>query len=518
MNQPYVLQAETAFADSLIWDLNRNYYETQGIEAWSSGAVPSNLTSNSFVGKTYAALIFGFLKDLANQNKTTETVYIVELGAGHGRFAFHVLKHLESLTTKTTLELPSFCYVLTDIASDNLSFFMNHPQLQTYFERGVLDVAYLDAMEGESLELKKSGKTITAGDLQQPLIAIANYFFDSIPTDLFHFKNSAVSSCSVALETAINPKGLDTPTLIKLLKTNYTQKKITAPFYENKILNEMVLDYQKQLRDTYLFFPKKGLQCIDRLRAFSKEGLMLLSMDKGFYNLSDLENVAEPDMITHGSLSFWVNFNALETFCKKSGGHAFFSTANNFQFELGCLLFLSDDNSYEETQIAYQRFVNDFGPGDYNSLKKASYKNIAHATLSELFTMIRLSAYDSSFFMAILPRIKQLARRISKKQRILLNKTMHQVWDMYFTLYEKEDLAYEIGGLLYDLGFYQEALQYFVNSTTTLGEKADVFYNQILCHYQLRQDDQFRSTLKVAKAKFPNYKRFAQLEALDLNA
>jgi SAM-dependent MidA family methyltransferase len=84
------------FHDSMIWQLNRDYYQDIGIDAWSSGEVPHNITSNSFVGKTYAALIFAMLKDLARKEKL-DTVYILELGTGHGRLAFHVLKHLEKM-------------------------------------------------------------------------------------------------------------------------------------------------------------------------------------------------------------------------------------------------------------------------------------------------------------------------------------------------------------------------------------------------------------------------------------
>ncbi|MFK7906891.1 MAG: hypothetical protein AB8B69_17290, partial [Chitinophagales bacterium] len=119
----YEIEGEKPFSESLIWQLNRDYYDQEGVNAWSSGVVPHHLTSNSMVGKTYAELIFGFLKDLASKGQTEEKVYIVELGAGHGRLAFHVLKHLEKLTKQVGLNLPPYCYVLSDIVEDNLAFF-----------------------------------------------------------------------------------------------------------------------------------------------------------------------------------------------------------------------------------------------------------------------------------------------------------------------------------------------------------------------------------------------------------
>ena len=87
---------------------------------------------------------------------------------------------------------------------------------------------------------------------------------------------------------------------------------------------------------------------------------------------------------------------------------------------------------------------------------------------------------------------------------------------MYFNINESFDLAYEIGGLLYDLGYYPEALNYFQYSVDLFGLKADIFYNQALCHYQLKEDNLFFKTLNEAKKVFPEYELFKRLENLDM--
>jgi tetratricopeptide (TPR) repeat protein len=95
---------------------------------------------------------------------------------------------------------------------------------------------------------------------------------------------------------------------------------------------------------------------------------------------------------------------------------------------------------------------------------------------------------------------------------------MHQTWDMYFYLNEPEDLAFEMGGMLYALGYYKEALDYFKYSVNNYGQTPDVFYNKALCYYQLRQDDPFLETIKEAKIAFPDYQKFQELSKLDLGA
>ncbi len=192
-NDYFEIESSKVFSESLIWQLNRDFYQQQGISAWSNDIVPHNMTSNSRVGKTYAELILAFLKDLAAKGKTKETVYLLELGAGHGRLAFHILKHLQKIERFLDIALPPYCYILSDIVEDNLSFFENHPQLQEYYQKGVLDYSYFDAIGGEEIQLRHTKTTIRPNDLKQPLVAIANYFFDSIPNDLFRVQNQISS-------------------------------------------------------------------------------------------------------------------------------------------------------------------------------------------------------------------------------------------------------------------------------------------------------------------------------------
>lgn len=514
----FVVEAMTPFSESLIWQLNQDYYKKAGISAWTSEAVPHHMTSNSMVGKTYAELILGFLKDLAAKGATQETVYILELGAGHGRLAFHILKHLERLVGFQTAKLPPYCYVVSDIVEENLAFFRNHPQFQTYFEQGTLDVAYFDGIESGEIKLQIANRTIGLQDLSQPIIALANYFFDSLPTDLFLIKDKVISACSIALDTKEDPKIMDEASLLKNLLLTYYKTPLTEAFYEDPLLNNLLEQYKHLVTDTHLFFPEKGLQCLDNLRKLSSKGLMLLTMDKGFFETHDLDKKEEPEIITHGSFSLWVNYHALGAFCEKHEGKVFYPAFSNFYLQMGCLLFLPDTSTYPATDAAYQLFVNDFGPDDFNGIKRLTYQHIAQLTLKELISLLRLSHYDSTFFERILPRLKQVIRQVSFDERKRVEQTIQQTWNMYFSISESFDLAYESGGLLYDLGFYKEALPYFQHSVDLFGLKPDIYYNRALCYFQLRQDKLFLTALQEGKAAFPDYAGFEHLDKLDMGS
>ena len=513
----FKIESKIPFSESSIWQLNRDYYQEQGLKAWSAGTVPHHMTSNAQVGKTYAELIFAFLKDLVAKGSNLEVVYIIELGAGHGRLAFHILKHLEVLVESISLRLPKYCYVLSDIVEDNLSFFHNHPQFQKYLKEGLLDLAYFDAIGSKEIYLRHSKKTIYPKDLVQPILAIANYFFDSIPNDLYFIKDNVISTCSISIESSLDPKLVSTESLLKNIKTTYENEVINSPQYKEPIFNEMLEEYKGQVSNTYLFFPEKSIKCLENLKTYSKEGLVLLTLDKGFHEVHNLNNKKEPEIIAHGSFSLWVNYHALKTYCLKQGGKTLFPSFSNFHLEVGCLLFLPQGETYKQTDAAYQQFVNNFGPDDYTSVKHLVYSNISRIKLEELFAFIRLSAYDSTIFIKLLPRIKQLFKNITHNEQERLVQTMHSVWDMYFHINEPYDLPYEIGGLFFDLGHYKPALTYFQLSEDSFGEKADVYYNRALCYYQLRQDKLFYRTLAKGRNEFPDYKLFDKLDNLEMD-
>ncbi len=515
-NKQFEIESQTPFSESLIWKLNRNFYSEIGVSAWRDDIVPHHLTSNARVGKTYAELIYAILKDLANNGKNDEVVYILELGSGHGRLAFHILGHLHEIESSSEDRVPRYCYILSDIVEENLLFFHNHPQFQSYFDRGVLDLSYFDAVGSKEIHLRNSKKRISPQQLTQPILAVANYFFDSIPSELFFIQNEEVSTCSVSISSKVDPDGMNAEKLIENMELTFHKSTENLPVYEEPLQNEILESYRSQLSSTYLFYPVSAMTCLQNIKALSKAGLAMLSMDKGFHELQNLENKKQPDVVKHGSFSLWVNYHALNAYCTKEGGKTLFPTYSNFHLELGCLLFVNDSHNYSYLKLAYQHFVDDFGPDDFNSIKQLAYSNMSRLKLKDLLALYRLSFYDSTFFIKLLPRLKHVYKTITFDERRRLAQTIDCVWKSYFDIEESFDLAYEIGGIFYNLGFYTEALIYFQFSIDSFGQKADVYYNQALCFYQLKDDDQFFKILDEAKKAFPLFEPFKTLENLEM--
>lgn len=104
----------------MVWKLQRAFYDVHSLkvrvgpigvhcaesmgsrtigQAWSNAVVPNFVTSNAFIARAYANVIAGLLRDLfdpcgSRRGDSAQPVYIVEVGAGHGRLAFLIVAAL----------------------------------------------------------------------------------------------------------------------------------------------------------------------------------------------------------------------------------------------------------------------------------------------------------------------------------------------------------------------------------------------------------------------------------------
>ena len=250
-----------------------------GVEAWRQGEVPHYVTSNPTMANSYAEIVLAFWRDVQRlwpKDITSAPLYICELGAGSGRFAFHFLKRLTRLCKQADVPLTSFCYVLTDFAERNLDFWRRHPRFQTYFESGLLDMAQFDVNQSTQLHLQRSGQTITPGSLDRPLVAITNYLFDCIPQDLFYIDKQRCAQCLVSLFSDKDPSTFDQAEVLAHVRYQYDYRAITEAPYTEPYLQRLMAGYQRSLSDTHLLLPADGLRCVQRVKGLVKTGTPLI--------------------------------------------------------------------------------------------------------------------------------------------------------------------------------------------------------------------------------------------------
>eukprot|EP01053_Blabericola_migrator_P001120 Blabericola_migrator_1__1119@NODE_1287_length_4891_cov_200_399668_g869_i0_p1_GENE_NODE_1287_length_4891_cov_200_399668_g869_i0NODE_1287_length_4891_cov_200_399668_g869_i0_p1_ORF_typecomplete_len973_score187_41GFO_IDH_MocA/PF01408_22/2_6e08Coatomer_E/PF04733_14/6_4e05Methyltransf_28/PF02636_17/0_00019TPR_15/PF13429_6/0_00084TPR_12/PF13424_6/0_0017TPR_MalT/PF17874_1/0_003TPR_19/PF14559_6/0_006TPR_14/PF13428_6/52TPR_14/PF13428_6/0_72ANAPC3/PF12895_7/0_016NARP1/PF12569_8/4_5e03NARP1/PF12569_8/0_02Me len=155
-------------------------------EAWTSNQVPMFVSSNARLCRDYATLVYNYMADFYSHVKPEDrkTMYILELGAGHGRFSFlflrMLLNNLPMMRASGFPEQP-FVYVFTDIAQGNIDTCRKHYKMIPYIEQGWLDFSLFDAnCPQKDLHLIVKNQPIPEGS---PLVVISNYVMDSLKTD-----------------------------------------------------------------------------------------------------------------------------------------------------------------------------------------------------------------------------------------------------------------------------------------------------------------------------------------------
>jgi tetratricopeptide (TPR) repeat protein len=483
----FVIETGRPFGRSRIWQLQNEYFAARGVEAWRLGEVPHYVTSNPAIADSYAEIIFAFWRDrrrLAPQHGDAPLT-ICELGAGSGRFAFHFLRRLDALCMQAGVAPQAFRYVLSDAADANLEFWRRHPCFEPWVADRRLDIAKFDLTHSGSLALQASGDSIGPGSLSQPLVAIANYVFDSIAPDLFRFKDRRAYAAMVSLTIDEDPAGLDATALLARLELRTEYEEMAEPAYPEAWLQRLFGEYRHALRDTHLLFPATGLRALRRLAEFSNSGMLVLTADKGTHRLADLDGQEPPPIVRHGSVSLAVNYHAFTRSCEHGGGLALVPSRRHRNIGVIGLLMLPDAARHDETRHTYQRHVRDFGPDDFYRVIKHARKTVAQMPVEAILAYLQLSRYDGRQLAHCLPRLMELVAELDAAARHDLVEAIEAVWEMYFPLGERFDLAHGIAGLLYAMQDYEPALLFYERSMAIYGPDTGTLCNIASCYHRL---------------------------------
>ena len=177
---------------SILWEQMRKYYEQLGPNAWQEDLVPYQITSNKLLAHLYTTLINAVIY---NHNKA-EPFYILELGTGHGKFSFYILKFLEFFNNYNKCKI---IYIASDISQQNIDSWQQHPSLQKYIKNQQLDFAIFNPEVNQNIYLINTKITIKKHSLDNPMFVIANYVFDTLPHDDFQCQNNQLLASNITI-------------------------------------------------------------------------------------------------------------------------------------------------------------------------------------------------------------------------------------------------------------------------------------------------------------------------------
>jgi tetratricopeptide (TPR) repeat protein len=456
----------TALSESPLWSLQHEWYEARGSQAFAE--VPHQVVDNPFVAAAYARVVLGYLRDVARgELNLEEPLYVVELGAGAGRFAHGFVRELEALLDAVALELPPVVYVMTDFSESTLGDWAANPLLAD----ARIDFARFDVTADATLALRRRG--VVLDRVANPLVVIANYVFDSVPADAFAVAGERLEECLLSVE------GEE----IDAMELAFERRPAPLPHYGDAELDDLLEHYMEQLEDSVVTIPRAAIECLRRLEALAGGRMLLLSADKAYTTEEGLAGLPEPEISRHGSFSLMVNLHAFGWWARRRGGEMLDGGDRHTTIAVVALMLGADARS--ETRQAYEDAIERFGPDDLMTLSEGLERGAAQMNAAELVAVLRLTLWDSFTLLGISDVLAEKIADADVPTREDLRDALYEVYERHYPVPGEGDLPFTLGLLLYELEDYEEALACFEASLDQFGPDAATEYNIALCREQL---------------------------------
>ena len=466
------LEPDLSFSASVLWKLQREYFENAGVSAWSTHTVPLYVTNNPALARSYAWILSAWIEEQAD----AQPISIVELGAGSGRFSFLLLRQLELLFEGRPRR--PFRYILTDFAPKNVTFCRAHPQLQPFRERGWLDFAIFDAERDCCLKLLDSGIEIRPGDLHTPLLAIANYVFDGLENDVFHVRDGCLSEVRLTRESL----PASTPDLSTALDAvlEFRAAPVRADHYPPE-WQELLRKHAECSEGAAFLFPIGALKCLNALQRLTNSSLTLLATDQFRNGQSFLDADGTPRILFHGSISVAANFPIIRDYFEQAGGFGMmppFNYSNVVSFAGGT------HTPSPRLRTTIRQAFEVIGPDLFFTMRRALEPQLASISVIGILSMLRALGFDPYVLEQALPSLQEQivqAMPIADEVRADLLAVMDGCWANYYSFGEQCELPRRSALLMYGIGEYARAFDFFSREQQLLGASPKCLWNLGLC-------------------------------------
>lgn len=510
----HILERNQRLSESLLWRLQRKFFDSRGAEAWSEGLVPHYITSNPWIANAYAQVVLGWLRDCAGASREPDSfppldlrqpVHIVELGCGSGRFGYLFFRRLLDLLDRSPLRHVTVRYVFTDFTESNLDALRGHPALQPWIAEGRLDFARYDAGEDLEIRLTGSGETLTPQTLRNPLVVIANYVFDGIPQDAFSVRDGRLHELRVSLATEGEEPDPNDPALLGRVQPAWKERPARRGGYADPELDALLAESAARLEGAKFLFPCAALRCLRNLARLADGRLLLLSGDKGDCREELVAGREAPGLAIHGSISMMVNYHALGRWFAHRGGEMLCTRHLHSSLCVVAGLLGTPPAGTMETRMAFDGAVERSGPDDFFNLKLSMERQTGELTLEQILAWLRLSGWDASVLFSCFPTLVESAGEASDRLRGEIFNAIHQVHSTYFPLREARDLAFHLGVLLCEIQCHEDALRFFQESAATHGSNPATSFNIGLCLFHLGRIHEALAQIEEALEGAPDF-------------
>jgi hypothetical protein len=509
----HVIEQGVPLPRSRLWELERAYYERQGLRAWGEGEVPYVITSNPMIAAAYAEVIVAFLRDCdaAGQLDPARRVHVLELGSGSGRLGYSLLRHLRPLLAASPLRDLPVTVVLSDFEGARLEQLAVHPHFRDDLADGWLDFAVVDVAAPGEVRTWRRDEAVGGA----PLVVVANYVFDSVPADVYEVRDRQVHEVGVTLladRPTLDPYD---PNALRRIRLSWDAADEPAGPTGSLAIDAVLARYADALETTMVTIPTAALRCLEQLAAAAGAPTLALVADKGWSHLRDLSGLAAPVLVPDaGSFSMMVNFDALARVVRAGGGTALLPPHRASQLVIGA--FVLGRLPVPETAHRYADSLAEGGPDDVFAVRRGMAAGDM-LTLQQALAKLRTARFDSGVFLELFPTLHERASEAQSPEKTDLALAVRRVRAAWFPIGEPQDVALCLGVLLARIGHHREALELFAESIEIRGDSAAAHFAAAMAHHALRDLDQalkeVAQSLALDPGNDPARKLAVELEA-----
>ncbi len=495
-----VIEQNKRFSQSCLWRMQREYFDKEGINAWVN-QVPFYITSNPYIAKCYAEIVMSFIRDTIKTNPEAKKnpFYILELGTGSGRFSYYVLKTIAELQKSLGLEDVSICYIMSDFTKHNIQYYETHPALIPFIEKGMVDFALYDMETERPITLLKKNIRLGTDTLVNPLIVFANYIFDTISHDSFAVHDGKLYELLLTISTPENNMHDNKAVEMDKLSIDYGVHEVKGSYYNDPHLDSILDLYKTSLNDTSFLFPIGSIHAIKLLKKLAQNKLFIISSDKGYSAMEQLENLGHPTLSFHGSFSMMVNFHAIATYFKNSGGDYFLQTPRK---GIKTSVFYTEAlaHTMPETRVAIEKYVEGLSPADYFTLHRRMSDAFQECSLDTIAAHLNFTGWDPHIYLKLASRVNSLVGESDADTVNFIANNLHKMAANYYYMPKSDCVLFEIAVYFHSIKRYDDALKYYLEAKKFVGEQFGLYYNLALCQHHLGHNadalENFKQALK----------------------
>jgi hypothetical protein len=488
--EPLVLERDVSLSSSIIWRLQREYYQQRGLKAWSDDSVPQYITNNPFIADIYARIVAGFIADCTNLPQKDSPplspenpLRILELGAGSGRFSYLFLRHLAERMRAGNIAPNTIRYCMTDCTENLLQSWRVNPYLAGFVNQGMLEFEVLQAGDEMDPVFLSGNSQGGRQSVPGPLVLIANYVFDSLPQDAFVIENGQILEARVT--TAQKPgNSQKSEVAIQDLQLSYKNADVPANRYSEQSWNRILEQYRNRMPSGSVLFPSAAVKTLQRLSQCTNGRMLVLAADKAIAHEEDLQLYqGPPTMEFHGPNCFsqMVNFDAIGKYFVDGGGEALKPEKHFSGLNICAFIARHPGDEFPGAVAAYREAMAAFGPDDLFALLAWLHPHMEEMSIPQVLALLRLTHWDTTALLRLFPVIARQLRAVTT-ERYDLRQAVLNTWANHYPVGSGENLlAFNCGVILLELRFFAEALPLFKASEQVLGPTASTSYNLGLC-------------------------------------